>query len=337
MKSTSIYRALTSFALLACTATPLTAQIIDLPTPTLQTPQPLLPATSTITYNYQAPNLTFVWDQYPNSRSLTDLMPDHFLLCLRRATDPPCGHATAIANLLPATLARTYLYGSTPWPIGRRYSYTPTIPDDRLDQALSWHIAGCTGSQDSTCKVSPLTRILISTQDLRAANVSTTVNGTNYMINGDVMNLGTRTSLPSAAMITMREVLIDPSTNGCHLNPNDPMISWESTLQVINSKGQLTPFSRLQRRADLSFVVPVDIRGIYRPGASFQTQTLPNLVLAPSTTAVTFGPLIASITRDTTTRGYVSTLYVDSASQVQESNETNNGYAECEVIFGNAK
>jgi hypothetical protein len=337
MKTTSIYRTLAACALLASTAMPATAQLIDLPTPVLRAPQPLLPTTSVVTYNYTSPNVTFVWDQFPGARSLYDLLPDHFLFCLRLSTDPPCSHATALANLLPNTIPRVNLYGSGLQPIGRRYSYTPTIPDDRLDQALSWYIGGCTGPQDSTCRFAPLTRVLISTQDLRAANVSTTVNGTNYMIHGDIMNMGTRMSLPSTALLAVREVLIDPTTNACHVNPNDPMINWETNLQVITATGQVTAFSRLQRRADFSYVVPANIVGIHRPGASYQTQTLPNLTLAPSTTAVTLGPLMASITRDTTTRGYVSALYVDSSSQVQESNELNNAHAECEVIFGNAK
>jgi hypothetical protein len=317
-------------------ATAAVAQILPPPTPPMSAPVRVSPSSGIYAYTYGTPNLAFVWDQTP-FLGFPSQFPTHYLFCLKRVTDPDCSHATAVASLLPSQIPSTTLRNQfTFQPIGTRYTYTPMIPDTKLDYIVAWQVLGCRSNADSSCRQSSHAWMVASTVELRADNVSGNVIGSNYNVSADGINVGTRSvsSHPSQPHHTLwiREVLIDSTGTVCRTDPNAADIRNETTtLSVIDSRGRLTLFSALPRDNAGNFIV-TDVRAIFRSGSHFQTHETTSGPLPPNQSSM-IDIQTVSVPVNTRPRAFASALIMDSREVIPEPSETNNGHAECEVVF----
>ena len=308
---------------------------IVIPVATLHAPVIVAPLARTVVYNYQAPNLTFVWDQSPAIRSPADLLPTHFLICLHQP-GPACTHANAAFNVpvngTPNTVIRA---PGTFQPTGYRYSYTPIVPDIHLDDNVGYSVGACATPADSSCKFSARTWVIISTWDLHGRNTSGSVFGNEYRISAEIENLGSRSSAPSAAVLSNSEVLLDPATGDCHVNPNDPAIRNELTLISIDKYGNSRPFGTMHRDPAGNFDQIADIRGIFRPNSTFEYHSIysTDAVVTPGRLWSFRELLIINVPVATRPRAFLSAVQADANNTLYEANETNNMHVDCEVVF----
>jgi hypothetical protein len=323
---------LASCLLLTCAATVM-AQIQP-PIVTRSAPVRVSPSSGFYAYTYSAPNLSFVWTQSP-AIGFPQQLPTHFLFCLKRVLDPDCSHATAVVSLLPSQIPRTTVFSPLLQPIATRYTYTPTIPDAKLDHIVAWQVLGCTSSADSSCRHSSHAWMVAATVELQAINVSGNVSMNSYIVTAEGTNTGTRStsSHPSQAhnSVWVRTALIDSSGTLCRTNPNDADIRNETSLYVIHATGQLTQFSNLPRDANNNYVVN-DVVAIYRTGGSYDVSETLSLDIAPSQTQ-SLGSVTVTVPMGMRPRALASAVIMDSRNVMHEVNETNNGHAECEVFF----
>ena len=316
------------------------AQLFPPPAATLQAPVQVKPGGTVIEYDYAAPNLSFVWDQGPVIVAPGSSYPSQFVLCLKRINEGACSHATATHNPLASAIPSVLL--RAPWtfaPIAYRYTFTPTIPDIKLDEVVAWQVGGCTKSTDSSCAFSAQTWIVISTQDIQAINLSNNVSGPDYIITAQARNRGSRMSREFKAHLEAWDVLYDPVAERCMNNPNDPSVKNETTLYAIDSKGNVTQFAALPRDAAGNYVVS-NVVAIYRPNAGYQwhDSTLEHLILPPTAGMANpprtdLGNFSVSVPQNTRPRAVATKLTVDSGADLIEFNESNNSIAECEPIF----
>jgi hypothetical protein len=72
------------------------------------------------------------------------------------------------ADVLPGELSSSPLNDSNGAPLGNRYRLTPTIPDNRLDDAVTWSVAACSNGFNGGCRTSLALPIVVSTAELEA-------------------------------------------------------------------------------------------------------------------------------------------------------------------------
>lgn len=334
----SVRQIATSAAVLVLAA-PAIAQIIPPPPAILLAPVQQTPTGGVFDYNYTTPNQSFVWDQYPAIRSPGSLLPTHFLFCLRRITDGPCTHATATHNLLPSAIPSALLRAPGSFsPVGYRYTFTPTVPDSKLDDVVGWQVAACTTTADASCMISARTWIVLATQDVQAVNISSNVIGVTYNIAGEARNRGTRTTREFRARLEGREALFDPVSEQCLTNPNVMALRNELTLHVVDNKGADKAFAALPRDLVTGDFLVSNVVAIYRPapGVTWQSAVLEHLTLSPTAgmvppprTLLGSFPITLPAGRP---RAYVQRLTVDSTNDIMEVREDDNTIAECELV-----
>jgi hypothetical protein len=308
------------------------------PVARLSAPVAIAPTPVLFAYQYGAPNLSFVWEQYPAFASPFNRLPTHFLLCLQRLRDGDCTHANAVANVLPSQVPSVPLNAPPAFfPIGYRYTYTPTIPDGKLDDLVKWSVGACTGNTDSSCLFSAHAWMAITTVDMRADNVSGNVQQTSYEVSASGTNLGSRSafSIPASpnARVSLWDVLFDGANVRCRTDPNAADIRNESTLLVINHKGVLTRFADLPRDAAGNYIAS-NVIAIYRPNSTY-SYTLNDVSLEFLSPGVPqqVGTVSVQVPVNTRPRAFASAVVMDVHSEIYEANETDNGHAECEVVF----
>jgi hypothetical protein len=300
-------------------------------------PVAISPASGTFAYQYGAPNLSFVWEQYPAVASQTETLPTHFLLCLRAAQET-CTHASAAANVLPGQLSSVLLWRNQQ-PVGYRYTFTPTLPDSKLDASVEWSVLGCWGGADSSCHASASKEIVASTSELQAVNLSSYVIGDNYKLTAEGRNRGSRDSRPfDATMMAWKEVMFDPATELCVTNPNEPLLPPSDTLWLLDDKGAVTQLSKVPRDATEHYIKLPQVVAILRAADPYGelSSDVHGVVLTPSTTARDFiDNLKVSVPVDERPRAVASAMYLDTGGQVYETDESNNAHVQCEVVHAN--
>lgn len=297
-------------------------------------PLRISPAGGFHTYQYGSPNLSFVWQQSPVF-AFPGQLPTHFLFCLKRIGDPNCSHATAVANLLPTQIPRTTIYSALLQPIATRYTYTPTIPDTKLDYIVAWQVLGCTTNADSSCLASSHQWMVASTLELDASDVSGNVSVNDYVVSTEGTNHGTRSlsayAEPVHNTVWVRTALMDASGTVCRTNPNDADIRNDMSLYVIDGFGRMTHFGSLPRGADNKYIVN-NVVAIYRWGDSYSVSELPSDDIAPGQTRSLHSHTV-TFTPEQRPRALAAGVHLDSGDVLQEADESNNGSAECEVFF----
>jgi hypothetical protein len=283
-------------------------------------------------YQYGSPNLSFVWQQSP-AIALSGQLPTHFLFCLKRVTDPDCSHATAVESLLPSQIPNTIVRGPLLQPIATRYTYTPTIPDTKLDYIVAWQVLGCTTNADSSCMHSSHAWMVASTLELDALNISGNVSGNDYVVTTEGTNLGSRSlsayAHPVHNAVWVRTVLMENSR--CRTDPNAADIRNETSLYVIDAYGRMTQFANLPRDANNRYIAN-DVVAIYRSGGSYHVSEQPSVDIAPGQMR-SAGSLTVSFMPGDRPRALAAGVSMDSDDILQERDEVNNGHAECEVFF----
>jgi hypothetical protein len=310
------------------------AQIVPI-VPSRTAPVRISPAGGFHDYEYGSPNLQFVWTQSPVF-ALPGQLPTHFLFCLKRIGEPDCSHATAVANLLPGQIPRTTVRSPfTNQPTATRYTYTPPIPDTKLDYLVAWQVAGCTTNADSSCLHSSHQWMVASTLELDAVNVSGNVSGNDYVVTTEGTNLGTRSlsayAHPVQNAVWVRTALLDASGTTCRTDPNAADIRNDTSLYVIDGYGRMTAFGSLPRDANNNYVVS-NVVAIHRWGESYTVSEEPSADIAPGQTR-SVGTVTASFTSMQRPRALVAGVSMDSDNILQERDEVNNGHAECEVFY----
>jgi hypothetical protein len=307
------------------------AQII-IPTPQLAAPARISPAGGTFVYDYSAPNQAFVWSQTPAFGSQFQALPNHFLFCLRKLSEPSCSHATAVANLLPLNLTRAPLRApATNSLLGYQYTYRPTLADDRLDEIVAWGVMGCTGPTDATCKFSGLQWLVLSTMELAVDNVSGTPFGGSYQIVATGRNTGSRETRPFTTRITEWAVLRDTLRDTCETNLNADGVRNELTLQAIFSDGSVRALSTLPRDAAGKFT-STGVRAIYRPGAATSTLDFTDVILPAMSGATSAGSHTVNVPASDRPRATAIRMMLDSGGAIYEPNENDNVAVDCEVL-----
>jgi hypothetical protein len=296
-------------------------------------PVRISPSSGFHTYQYGSPNLSFVWQQSP-AMALAGQLPTHFLFCLKRVLDPDCSHATAVANLLPNQIPRTMIRSPlTLQPIATRYTYTPAIPDTKLDYIVAWQVLGCTTDDDSSCLHSSHAWMVASTLELDALNISGNVSGNDYIVTTEGTNSGTRSlsayAHPVQNAVWVRTVLMENSR--CRTDPNAQDIRGETSLYVIDGNGRMTQFANLPRDANNRYIAN-DVVAIYRSGGSYDVSEMPSADIAPGQVR-SVGSVTVSFTSSQRPRALAAGVAMDSRNVLQEADEVNNGHAECEVFF----
>jgi hypothetical protein len=298
-------------------------------------PVRISPSSGFHVYQYGSPNLSFVWQQHP-AMALAGQLPTHFLFCLKRISDGDCSHATAVATLLPNQIPRMIVRSPlTLQPIATRYTYTPTIPDEKLDYLVAWQVLGCTTNADASCLHSSHAWMVASTLELEALNISGNVSGNNYVVTTEGINHGTRSlsayAHPVHNAVWVRTVLIDSTNSVCRTDPNAADIRGETTLYVIDRYGRMTQFANLPRDANNRYIAN-DVVAIYRWGDSYDESEMPSDDIAPGQTR-SVGSLTVSFMPNQRPRALAAGVSMDSDTVLQEADEINNGHAECEVFF----
>ena len=295
-----------------------------------------------VAYNHAVPDVMFVWDQRPLFQTPYTALPTHFLFCLQSAAASlTCSHSTALENLLPGSIPSALLRSSlNSSPIGTRYFFTPTVPDDLLDRAAFWAVAACTTNDDSSCRLSHWSWVVLSTVDLRAGNITGNVFGDEYRIAAEGQNLGSRptSELPIIPVAKIRswQVLMDSVSQTCRTDPNAADIRDESGYYVIDNKGEFTRFEALPRDKAGNYVVSnvVAIFGSGSPSMDYAGEVdidLSGLPLGPPTTL----PEFVSIRVPAADRpvAFATVLSMDYYLSLADIDDSNDRRAECEVIF----
>jgi hypothetical protein len=306
---------------------PVTLLAYDRISPLTSPPDSVSPSSGVFAYQYDAPNLSFVWDQYPAADSSMSITPTHFLFCLQRPSDGPCNHANATANLLPTQVPRVPVQWANQT-IGYRYTFTPTIPDNKLDEPVTWSVAACWSGNDSSCLLSASTSMVAATAELEARAPDTFVSGDEYDITAQARNLGSRMSPKFTARIEAWEVIMDRSHSLCERDTS--AIEDPATAYVLDKKGVLTQLTQWP----VDGAGPGDVVAIYRSGpTSVHTSIdMVEVVLPAASTQTLAVPLILNVPTKGRPRAFARALYLDTAAQVYEANEVNNGRAACEVV-----
>lgn len=295
----------------------------------LWTPTPVAP-TDVVAYDYQAPDVTFVWDQQPLFPTPYDALPTHFLFCMNNR---PCSHANAVATLLPDAIPSTLVQS------GHRYFYTPVIPDDQLDRDLWWSVGACTGNDDSSCRFSDWEFAPATTVELRAGNISGNLFGETYRLIAEGQNHGSRPTreLPTIPVARIRswEVLLDSISQTCRTDPNAADIRGQPDHFVIDNKGEFTRFENLPRDKAGNYITSnvVAIFGVGNPFSDYLDVEieLSDLPLGPPSPLQ--GALEIYLPASDRPIAVLTVLGMDDEVEVLEVDETNNRRAECEVIF----
>jgi hypothetical protein len=310
--------------------------------PTVNRPTPVSPANGLYTHDFNAPNTRFEWTQTPFIAGPGIRLPTHFILCLRKIGESDCGHANALMNLPPGSLASSVIRNPPLFtPVGTRYWHTPVIPEDRLDTEVRWQVGACTTLDDASCQFSGNRWITLATMEMQAVSVSgNLLSRTEYEVTGAARNLGSRATRPTRALVNVLKAIYDPSTQGCLRDPNDARVSSDNLVYVADSRGSLTRLVDLPRDAAGNYVA-TGIIGMYRWGDLYFNSNPPAMVPALPPLAGMPPPLprtpVATFTIPVPVEGrpfaFINTLFVDYGGAINEVDETNNSIAECEPVF----
>jgi hypothetical protein len=291
---------------------------------------PFSPGPGTYAYDYNAPNLTFAWDHYYH---YMNQLPTNFLLCIEPAAGL-CTPAIAIADVLPGELSSSPLNDSNGAPLGNRYRLTPTIPDNRLDDAVTWSVAACSNGFNGGCRTSLALPIVVSTAELEAHKHLGNVLGQNYIITAHARNLGSRDSRPFNAKIAAWEVIGDYATGKCVTDPNAITINDATRTWLIDATGVSTQLSQVRRIAN-RYVVPGNVVAIVEqlPPYIAPSKNVKGIVLPASTAPQSVGQLSVHVPAASRPQAIASALYLDTGAKIYEVDESNNNRADCEVVW----
>jgi hypothetical protein len=330
--------ALVTAAMLTC-PTALVAWTLPPPPVVLSAPTAISPAYGPYAYDYAAPNLSFVWEQYPAVSTRARPLPTHYLFCMEPA-GVPCTQANALADVLPGQLPSVPLRDSNNQLIGYRYTFTPTIPDNRLDALFDWSVVGCDAS---ACEASKATQIVAATAELVAINLSGNVVpvldekgqvvGSEYRVAAEARNVGSRRSGPFSTRIVAWEALGDEIT-GCYTDPNEVVIADPSLAYLIDNRGVLTQLAQVPRDSAGHYVVTGTVVGIIYGSAPVEFNSAAPSGLRPSRSTRENVGILEGIPAPARTRPIASAMYLDVDGQVHEADESNNSLVECELVYG---
>jgi hypothetical protein len=167
---------------------------------------------------------------------------------------------------------------------------------------------------------------------LWADNIRAHTDGSTYTVSALVTNLGTTDSGPFETSVEYWEALLDPVMMRCRTNPNDPDLRGDPSLYAFFKSKAPRHISELPRDAQGNYVT-TDIVGLYRAGsvASWLRTPSGGLPVGAQQRAVTGIALQVPVA--TRPRAFIGSMAVDTQGVVHEFNETNNYWAECEVVF----
>jgi hypothetical protein len=135
-------------------------------------------------------------------------------------------------------------------------------------------------------------------------------------------------------------VIFDPVREDCLEDPNDPSVRNDLSLFAVDRRGAHHSFLTLPRDAAGNFVVS-DVIGIYRPANDnhWFSPAFAQLVLPPTAgmsaplprTAI--GSFDIQVPANSYPRAFVHRLGVDYPGRIDEPNELDNSFAECEALL----
>lgn len=332
---------LVSHALISIAALTLTGPVLAqfIPPPVINTPTPVAPY-NPVEYEYGGLGQIFEWYQSPAIPTPQIRLPQHFILCVRAAGDPPCSHATALSNKLPGQIPNNIRRNAQGSVIGISYFDKVPLPDRLLDQWVEWQVAGCTGPADTSCKFAPSTWMVASTMEVQADSITylSTPGTDEVTFSGVARNNGTRTTRQFHSLIESWQALIDPRNGRCLKDPNRAV---GNNLRLMYKNGQSVRVTDLPRDSttgefvvDLTKVAAItESLGAWAITPTMNPATiLPRTVVAPDRN---WGPVVGNkfnVPGASRPIAFVTRLAVDSNGAIWEANEFDNMLAECKVV-----